>query len=33
MMGCGDVYKEGFMYNKVYLGLKIRCKFETGLRN
>ena len=25
------LHKEGFMNSKHYLGLRIKCKFETGL--
>jgi len=27
------LHKERFENSKLYLGLKIKCKFETGLRN
>ena len=27
------LHKEGFKNSKQYLGLKIKCKFETGLIN
>ncbi len=27
------LHKEGFKNRKPYLGLKIKCKFETGLRS